>query len=102
MPLVPNHCKTVMALSKEVLKDWRDCAVVVVLVSKTEVMPIRYGSHEYIRKSHTLLFIVCHCFIMLSSQLGPLRKLVLRARRVHFALQTNHLPPKLNLRPCIR
>lgn len=45
----------------------------------------------------TLFVILRHCFIVLSSQLGPFRKLVLRADVIHLPIQTDDFGAKFGL-----
>ena len=51
-----------------------------------------------ITEHRTLLFVLCQNLVMLSPQLGPLRKLVLGACSVHLALQPDDFALELYLR----
>ena len=52
----------------------------------------------YVMGHRTYLFVLGHHLVMLSPQLGPLRKLVLGACSVHLALQADDFAPELDLR----
>ena len=51
------------------------------------------------KAEHTNLIILRKCLVMLSPQLRPFRKLVLRACTVHLPFQLDDLPPFFGLIP---